>query len=181
MKSIRLALYYLFASRLPASTLKATHWCRTFRAWILKPLFCHAGKNINIEKGAYLGNPRDISIGDNSGIGVNCQLVGQVSIGNDVMMGPDVVILTSSHAFSDLSLPMWRQKALPCRPVAIGNDVWIGTRVIILPGVVIGDGAIIGAGAVVTKNVPPYAVMGGNPAKLIYFRNEKHMNGKEKK
>ena len=56
------------------------------------------------------------------------------------------------------------------RPVVIGNDVWIGDRVIILPGVHVGDGSILAAGAVVTKDVPPYAIVGGVPAKLIRMR-----------
>lgn len=54
--------------------------------------------------------------------------------------------------------------------VKIGNDVWIGTRAMILDGITIGDGAVIGAGAVVTKNVPPYAIVGGVPAKIIKYR-----------
>lgn len=56
------------------------------------------------------------------------------------------------------------------RPVVIGNDVWIGQNVFIKPGVEIGDGAIIGANAFIAKNVPPYAIVGGNPARLIRFR-----------
>jgi len=55
-------------------------------------------------------------------------------------------------------------------PIVLGNDVWIGTRAIILSGVTIGDGAIVAAGSVVTNDVPPYAIVGGNPAKLIRYR-----------
>ena len=56
------------------------------------------------------------------------------------------------------------------KPVHIGNDVWLGSRVTILPGVNIGNGCIIGASAVVTKDVPDYAVVGGNPAKILKYR-----------
>lgn len=62
----------------------------------------------------------------------------------------------------------------------IGNDVWIGARMIILPGVTIGTGAIIGAAAVVTKDVPDYAIVGGNPAKIIKFRNNQNLDNKVK-
>ncbi len=66
---------------------------------------------------------------------------------------------------------MWVQGVKSCEPVIIGDDVWIGTRVIILPGKKIGTGAILGAGAVITKDVPDYAIVGGNPAKIIKYRN----------
>lgn len=87
------------------------------------------------------------------------------------MMGPEVVILTNSHKFNSVDVPMNKQGSF-IEPVVIGNDVWIGTRAIILPGVRIGNGVIIGAGAIVTKDVPDYAVVGGVPAKIIRFRNE---------
>ncbi|RQP21615.1 CatB-related O-acetyltransferase [Piscinibacter terrae] len=58
----------------------------------------------------------------------------------------------------------------PSRPVTIGHDVWIGRSAIVLPGVEIGHGAVVGAGAVVTKSVPPYAIVAGNPARIIRFR-----------
>jgi maltose O-acetyltransferase len=128
------------------------------------------GTQVNIERGAYFGTGEQMSIGDHSGIGVNCQVVGPITIGRDVMMGPDVIILTQNHETRDLSRPMRGQGALPRKPVVIHDDVWIGTRVIILPGVTIGRGAIIGAGAVVTRDVPPFAIVGGNPARVIKYR-----------
>lgn len=68
---------------------------------------------------------------------------------------------------------MMEQGSSETQPVTIGNDVWIGRRAIIMPGVTIGDGVIIGAGAVVTKNIEPYMVAVGVPAKAIKSRLEK--------
>lgn len=59
---------------------------------------------------------------------------------------------------------------LPARNIRVGNDVWIGRRAIIMPGIHIGDGAVVGSGAIVTRDVPPYAIVGGNPARLIRYR-----------
>ena len=100
---------------------------------------------------------------------MDCSVHGPLIIGNDVMMGPEVVILTYSHKFDRLDIPMNDQGSY-VDPVMIGNDVWIGTRSIILPGVKIGNGVLIGAGAVVTKDVPDYAIVGGVPAKIIRYR-----------
>ncbi|MBN2181654.1 MAG: hypothetical protein JW715_07050 [Sedimentisphaerales bacterium] len=88
------------------------------------------------------------------------------------MMGPEVIILTVSHKYDRTDIPMRRQGHNPPEPVTIGDDVWIGTRAIIMPGISIGDGAIIGAAAVVTKDVPAYAVVCGNPAQVIKYRTE---------
>jgi len=92
------------------------------------------------------------------------------------MIGPDVVVLSASHKFDRTDIPMCQQGGEPLRPVYIGDDVWIGTRAIILPGRKIGKGAIIGAGAVVTKDVPEYAIVGGNPARVIRYRNQQQMD-----
>lgn len=110
-------------------------------------------------------------MGDRSQLGENLKAEADLILGNDVLMGPDVIMLSSSHAFDRLDLPINQQGARPRHPIVIGNDVWIGTRVIILPGVRIGDHAIIGAGSVVTKDVPPLAIIGGNPARFIRSRN----------
>jgi maltose O-acetyltransferase len=91
-------------------------------------------------------------------------------MGDNVMMGPDVIILTGNHVYDSRLLPMRLQGGSEDKPVVINDDVWIGARVIILPGVHIGRGAILGAGAVVTENVPEYAIVAGNPARVIKQR-----------
>lgn len=107
--------------------------------------------------------------GQGSGLGVNCWVHGPLSIGDNVIMEPDVVILTLSHKIDRVDIPMGKQGSWSAK-VTIGNDVWIGMRSIIMPGISIGNGVIIDAGAVVTKDVPDYAVVGGVPAKIIRYR-----------
>lgn len=136
-------------------------------------------QNINVEHGAFFGSGKDIEVGDNSGIGLNCRIAGPLKIGNDVMMGPDVMIFTQNHENSRIDIPMNLQTA-PKKPVVIEDDVWIAARVIILPGVTVHKGAILGAGAVVTKDVPEYAVVGGNPARIIKFRNGNQVQNSDK-
>ena len=169
-KLICLLLYYGFARFLPASTNRMTHWTRTIRRVICRPLFDTCGHKINVQKGAYFANGGGISIGSGSGIGVNCRIHGPLQIGDNVMMGPDVVILTHTHNIERTDIPMGAQGSRVAK-VVIGNDVWIGMRSIIMPGVNIGNGVVIGASAVVTKDIPDYAVVGGVPAKIIRFRN----------
>jgi len=166
------ALYYGFARHLPCSAASYSLGSKKIRYWICKHLFAKCGKNVNIEHGADFGSGRFIEIGDNSGIGLNCR-VGKAIIGKDVMMGPDVVFITGNHRFDRLDTPMWLQGSIPTDPIVIGDDVWIGTRVIILPARKVGNGAIIGAGSIVTKDVENYAIVGGNPAKVLGYRTDK--------
>ncbi|HDK42384.1 MAG TPA: hypothetical protein ENG87_03320 [Candidatus Pacearchaeota archaeon] len=84
-----------------------------------------------------------------------------------LMMAPDVIVCTENHKYSKEKYEGWVKK-----PVVIEDNVWIGYRVIILPGVHVRRNAIIGAGAVVTKDVPPYAIVGGVPAKVLKMRTD---------
>ncbi len=127
---------------------------------------------MNVESKAQFFSGRLIQIGDHSGIGVNANLSGRITIWKNVMMGPDVIIMTQNHMFLSTDEPMVRQGAQQEKPVTIGDDVWIGARTIILPGVNIGSGAIVAAGAVVSKDVPEWAIVAGNPAVCIKSRKE---------
>lgn len=164
-----ISLYFNIAKHLPYSDAKFGHFSKKVRSFSAKGFLVHVGENVNIEKGAQL--TALMSIGDNSGIGINARMHGQVIIGDNVMMGPDCIVYTVNHAYSDLNKPMCQQGFSKMKPVTINNDVWIGGRVIILPGITIHNGAIIGAGSVVTKDVPAYAIVGGNPAKILKWRN----------
>lgn len=170
-KVVSLILYYSFARHLPISyepqSLKLS---KPIRGFLCKWIFDECGMNVNIEKGAHFGDGKFVKIGDNSDLGINAVIQRHITIGNDVMMGRDVIIMTNSHETSSVSILMRLQGARDVRPVIIGNDIWIGSRVIILPGVKIGDGSIIGAGSVVTRDIEPYSVVGGVPARLIKKR-----------
>lgn len=139
---------------------------KRLRCLFCRRLFKECGKNINVEQGADFGSGRHLRIGAYSGLGVNCRVRGPVTLGRNIMMGPDVIILTRNHDFSDRARPM-REQGGSTAPVVIGDDVWIGTRAIILAGCKIGNGVVVGAGAVVTKDVPDFAIVGGCPARII--------------
>lgn len=141
---------------------------KRLRAFSAKGFIAFCGQNVNIEHGAVISSK--LRIGDNSGIGINCVCGGELTVGNDVMMGPECVIFARNHAFSRTDIPMRLQGYQDPKPVVIGNDVWIGRRVMIMPGVTIGNGVVIAAGAVVTKDVPEWAIVAGNPAVVKKYR-----------
>lgn len=161
--------YYLIARHLPRSNMPYSVGSKKIRAFICKRLFHKFGKNVNIEPKVIFYNLHDSEIGNNSGIGMG-SYIGTVKIGNDVMMGPEVVILSLDHSYFKTSIPMRCQGLRQDRPVLIEDDVWIGTRVIILPGIKIGRGSIVAAGSVVTKNIEAYSIVAGNPAMFIKKR-----------
>lgn len=112
-----------------------------------------------------------MEIGDYSGIGEDCVIPNNTVIGKYVMMAPEVHIVANNHTFNDTETPMCFQSSIVGEtPTTIGDDCWIGVRVILTPGHHIGKGSILAAGAVVTKDVEPYSIVGGNPAKLIRKR-----------
>ncbi len=132
------------------------------------------GKACRIHSRASLRNVNNIYLGDNVRITMDCCIwAGQTSkieIGNNVIIGPGVKVIASNHGTSKVDVPMVFQERVE-NDIIIGNDVWIGANAIILNGISVGDGAIVAAGSVVTKNVLPYTLVGGCPAKLI--RNRK--------
>ncbi len=128
------------------------------------------GKGSTFHKGLRLYNPKNIVIGDDSIIGEMCVLDGRdnLIIGSHVDIASEVMIYNSEHDVDSEDFHAINAQ------VIIDDYVFIGPRAIILPGVTIGKGAVVGAGAVVTKNVDPYAIVGGVPAKIIRERKLKN-------
>lgn len=128
------------------------------------------GKKSTLHTGIRVFDPRNIKIGEGTIIGYATFIDGRdtVSIGNHTDIASEVMIYSSEHDISSEDFHA------TLAPVKIGDYVFIGPRSIILAGVTIGDGAIVGAGAVVTKDVEPYTIVGGVPAKMIGERNLKN-------
>lgn len=173
MRNLYLFIYIFIASKLPKSTFPIIgKISRNVRRFLCERIFSKCGAGLVVEQGAYFGNGKDIEVGDYVGFGRNFKMQCRTLIADgELMMGEDVLLLGGGHNFDDLSKPMGKQGTKDKTPLHIGFDVWIGTRTIILPGCKnIGKGVIIGAGSVVTKDIPDYAIVGGNPARVIKFR-----------
>lgn len=161
-------LYAGTAKLLPQSSYSKAS--KTLRAFFARRICDSVGKDVNIERGATFGALT--TIGHRSGIGVNCELHGEIHIGNDVMMAPECVFYTRNHLSSSVEIPMRQQGDSELKPIYVGDDVWFGRRAMIMPGVTIGDGCIVAAGAVVTKSFPPYTVLAGVPARPVKSRHK---------
>ncbi|WP_428331026.1 acyltransferase [Mucilaginibacter sp.] len=108
----------------------------------------------------------DVSIGNNAGIGLSNVIIGPVKIGNYVMLAQNIVISGLNHGYEDINLPPRVQKVVT-KQITIEDNVWIGANCVVTAGVTIGKHSVIGAGSVVTKNIAPYSVAVGNPARVI--------------
>ena len=146
--------------------------------------FKEIGENVSIEKNNQFFQKENIEIGNNVYIGFEGLFFGYggIKIGEGSIIAHRVEIMTRNHNYDSEDL-----RAIPydsryiLKPVIIESNVWIGSNVKITPGVTVGEGAIIAMGSVITKNVPRFAVVGGNPAKVIKYRNEdRYIELKEK-
>jgi acetyltransferase-like isoleucine patch superfamily enzyme len=115
---------------------------------------------------AWFDTKGGIEIGAHSVVNQKCRLDGRggITIGSNVSISSEVILLTADH---DINSPQFAGRE---KPVVIGDRVFIGTRAMILPGVTLGEGAVVAAGAVVTKDVAPYTIVGGVPAKPMGTR-----------
>lgn len=150
---------------------------------ILRELFAKIGKNVSVGLPFICDYGRNISLGNNVSINMNCTFVdcNKITIGNNVLIASNVQLYTATHPVEliDRLTPDWDEngKEYFCRtyalPITIGDGCWLGGGVIVLPGVTIGSGSVIGAGSVVTKNIPSNCVAAGNPCKVLRYVNQK--------
>jgi len=154
------------------STLPRLDAVKHLRGWHYGALLERAGKNLRLAQGVRINNPGLVSVGDHCYLGDGVQLYAwneRIVIGSNVLVAAGVRMITRKHGFADVDRPMADQ-GYNNAPIFVENDVWIGFQAVILPGVTIGQGSIVGAGAVVTRDVEPYSIIGGVPARLIRKR-----------
>jgi len=171
MKKVKLIIYYLIISKLPHSRLHIIF--NQIRCWYVAKILniIKYDKENYFEDNIYIGDTSKLTIGKHCHINENVFIQG-ANIGNYVMIAPNVTILNSTHNYKNTDIPMILQGGEENLNTTIEDDVWIGRNAIIMPNLILGKGSVIGAGSVVTKDVAPYSVMGGVPAKLIKRRTE---------
>lgn len=108
----------------------------------------------------------DVIIGNETRIGMGNVVIGPVTIGNAVIFAQNVVMSGLNHGYEDISLPISKQKESTA-PIVVQDECWIGANAVLTAGVTVGKHSVVAAGAVVTKNIPPYSVAVGNPARVI--------------
>lgn len=167
---LKVFVYYAFLSKLPSARL--TPIFSNWRVWYFRKvlkIMASGGNPAMIGSNVYIANGKRLTFG--SGCRVNENVYIECArIGKDVLIAPNVSIMSRTHEFSRIDIPISLQGYRAEQEVVIGDDVWLGRNVVVMPGVTIGKGAVIGAGSVVTKNVAEYAVVGGVPAKTISHR-----------
>ena len=136
------------------------------KAAICKELFGSCGENLTMKPPFYCDYGFNIHVGNNVLINFQCTFIdaGPITIGDNTLIGPQCGFYCINHDID----PEKRNAAIShSKPITIGKDCWFGGNCTVVPGVTIGDGCVIGAGSVVTKDIPPYSIAVGNPAKVI--------------
>jgi len=157
-----------------------THWLFFFkplRLWYQKRKVPNMGKSSEIRPFVTILGTRNVFIGERVILPPYTLLSNYpnnpestITLENDVLLGPNVAIYSSTHKFSDISIPI-KEQGYTVKPVVLRAGCWIGANVVILPGVTIGRNAVVGANSVVTKTIPDFAVAAGAPARVIKTLN----------
>lgn len=151
---------------------KGAHICWKTRMDVLPFNDFSLGKNSTIEDFSVVNNGMGaVHIGDNTRVGISNVLIGPIQIGNHVIIAQNVVMSGLNHGYEDIHTPIRLQPCTTAK-ISIGNDSWIGANAVITAGVIIGKHVIVAAGSVVTKSVPDFTIVAGNPARTIKQYNE---------
>ncbi len=127
----------------------------------------YLGAHSTIEDFATVNNGvGDVSIGNHCRIGLGSVIIGPVNIGNQVILAQNIVASGLNHTYTNIDIPIRLQK-VTTSVITIEDEVWIGANAVLTAGITIGKHSVIAGGAVVTKNVPPYSIAVGNPAKIV--------------
>ena len=152
--------------------------CHKIPEFFIKKSFGKCGKKCLIASGCRFAGIKNIELGNDVSLNNNVMILttrAKVIIGDHVMFGPNVVVVSGSHRIDILDKPMSQLTDADKLPendkdIIFEGDNWIGANAIILSGVKIGQGSVVAAGAIVTKDTPPYSVVAGSPAKVIKMR-----------
>ena len=141
----------------------------TGRAHALRGSLASCGNKVSIRPFVVIEAPEHVTIHDNVSIASFVHMWGNggIEIGPNTMIASHCAIISATHEPDDTDM----HASLTLKKVSIGNDVWIGAGAVVFPGVTIGEHAVIGAGAIVNRDVPPYAVVMGSPARVARFKN----------
>lgn len=162
---------------------------RLWIQWFVNPLYHKKGKGACIRRRTRmdvapwnkfeLGNHSTIEdfsainngvgaviIGDRTKIGLSNTIIGPVTIGNDIRLAQNITLSGLNHNYQDVKTPIHEQ-GVSTSPIVIEDETWIGANVVVVAGVTIGKHSIVAAGSIVTKNIPPYSIAAGNPARII--------------
>lgn len=172
-KNVKEVLRYMFSfSLLKSWAMSYAYYIHEHVAWRTQ---INAKKGIRVHPTASIRNAKNIYIGENSHININCCIwpgeESKIIIGDNLLMGPGVSMQAANHGTKKDAIMMEQERTQ--KDIVIGNDCWLGSNVTIVAGVTIPDGCIVAAGAVVTKSVTePYSIVAGVPAKIIGSRKD---------
>ena len=170
---------------MPANQARPRLWVK----WFVNPFLHHRGKHTLIRRRTrmdlmpfnsfHLGDDSTIEdfctvnngvggvkIGDRTRIGLGSVLIGPVEVGNDVRLAQNVVMSGLNHGYEDISKPI-SQQPVSTKPILVRDETWIGANVFIAAGVTVGKHCVVAAGSIVTRDVPDFTVVAGNPARII--------------
>jgi len=171
MRSSTYGRHWTDATQELLSLLPSWDLVRRFRSAYARRILRKCGTELDLSRNVLFEFPKQISLGSRVFINTGTIITARapIDIGDDVLIGPYVIINSGNHGYADISRPIRLQDHVS-GPIVIGDDVWIGANAVILRGVNVGRGSIIAAGSVVTKNVPEGVVVAGVPARVIRRR-----------